>query len=58
MRAIGPIKAVAGEDVIMNCPFAGYPIEHIRWEKAHHELTISKNTEINDSNNDLLFLKS
>lgn len=48
MRAIGPIKAVAGEDVIMNCPFAGYPIEHIRWEKAHHELTISKNTEIND----------
>lgn len=42
VRAIGPIKAVAGEDVIMNCPFAGYPIEHIRWEKSHHELTISK----------------
>lgn len=29
----------------MNCPFAGYPIEHIRWEKAHHELTISMENE-------------
>ncbi|XP_022215231.2 Down syndrome cell adhesion molecule-like protein Dscam2 isoform X3 [Drosophila obscura] len=42
VRAIGPIKAVAGEDIIVHCPFAGYPIEQIRWEKAHQELTTSK----------------
>lgn len=42
MRAIGPIKAVAGEDIIVHCPFAGYPVEQIRWEKAHQELTTSK----------------
>ncbi|KAH8356359.1 hypothetical protein KR084_005979 [Drosophila pseudotakahashii] len=42
VRAIGPIKAVAGEDIIVHCPFAGYPVEQIRWEKAHQELTTSK----------------
>lgn len=42
VRAIGPIKAVAGEDIIVRCPFAGYPIDQIRWEKAHQELTTSK----------------
>ncbi|XP_017969064.1 Down syndrome cell adhesion molecule-like protein Dscam2 isoform X1 [Drosophila navojoa] len=41
VRAIGPIKAVAGEDIIVRCPFAGYPIDQIRWEKAHQELTTS-----------------
>ncbi|XP_039965640.1 Down syndrome cell adhesion molecule-like protein Dscam2 isoform X1 [Bactrocera tryoni] len=39
VRAIGPIKAVAGEDIIVHCPFSGYPIEQIRWEKGHQELT-------------------
>uniref|UniRef100_A0A1I8N7N2 Uncharacterized protein n=1 Tax=Musca domestica TaxID=7370 RepID=A0A1I8N7N2_MUSDO len=39
VRAIGPIKAVAGEDVTVHCPFSGYPIEQIRWEQGHHELT-------------------
>ncbi|KAI9579074.1 hypothetical protein GQX74_014691, partial [Glossina fuscipes] len=39
VRAIGPLKAVAGVDVTVYCPFSGYPIEQIRWEKGHHELT-------------------
>uniref|UniRef100_A0A1A9ZZV3 Down syndrome cell adhesion molecule n=2 Tax=Glossina TaxID=44049 RepID=A0A1A9ZZV3_GLOPL len=39
VRAIGPLKAVAGVDVTVHCPFSGYPIEQIRWEKGHHELT-------------------
>ncbi|BFF92546.1 Down syndrome cell adhesion molecule-like protein Dscam2 [Drosophila madeirensis] len=46
VRAIGPIKAVAGEDIIVHCPFAGYPIEQIRWEKAHQELTTSTHFEL------------
>ncbi|XP_016950327.1 cell adhesion molecule Dscam2 isoform X1 [Drosophila biarmipes] len=46
VRAIGPIKAVAGEDIIVHCPFAGYPVEQIRWEKAHQELTTSNHYEL------------
>ncbi|XP_032577970.1 Down syndrome cell adhesion molecule-like protein Dscam2 [Drosophila sechellia] len=46
VRAIGPIKAVAGEDIIVHCPFAGYPVEQIRWEKAHQELTTSNYYEL------------
>ncbi|XP_023034507.1 Down syndrome cell adhesion molecule-like protein Dscam2 isoform X1 [Drosophila willistoni] len=46
VRAIGPIKAVAGEDITVHCPFAGYPIEQIRWEKAHQELTTSMHYEL------------
>ena len=44
VRAISPIKAVAGEDLVVYCPFAGYPIENIRWERAGIEITSSKCT--------------
>jgi Down syndrome cell adhesion molecule len=43
VRAISPIKAVAGEDLVVYCPWSGYPIENIRWEKAGIEITSSKN---------------
>lgn len=46
VRAISPIRAVAGEDLIVFCPFSGYPIENIRWEKAGIEITSSKYSEI------------
>jgi hypothetical protein len=42
VRAISPIKAVAGEDLIVNCPYSGYPIDNIRWEKAGIEITSSR----------------
>lgn len=42
VRAISPIKAVAGDSFIMHCPFSGYPIEIIRWEKSAQELVSSK----------------
>jgi hypothetical protein len=42
VRAISPIKAVAGEDLMVFCPFSGHPIENIRWEKAGIEITSSK----------------
>jgi Down syndrome cell adhesion molecule len=42
VRAISPVKAIAGEDLIVFCPFSGYPIENIRWEKAGIEITSSK----------------
>jgi Down syndrome cell adhesion molecule len=42
VRAISPIKAIAGEDLVVHCPFSGYPIESIRWEKAGIEITPSE----------------
>lgn len=43
VRAISaPIKAVAGEDLIIHCPFSGYPIDNIRWERGGIEITSSK----------------
>lgn len=42
VRAISPIKAIAGEDLKVFCPFSGYPIETIRWERAGIEITSSK----------------
>lgn len=42
VRTISPIKAVAGEDLTVLCPFSGYPIDNIRWEKAGIEITSSE----------------
>lgn len=42
VRTISPIKAIAGEDLLVYCPFSGYPIESIRWEKTGIEITASK----------------
>lgn len=42
VRAISPIKAVAGESFTMHCPFSGYPIESISWEKSGLEIISSK----------------
>lgn len=42
VRATGPIKAIAGEAYRMHCPFSGYPIESIGWEKGRQEITSSE----------------
>jgi hypothetical protein len=42
VRAISPIRAVAGEDLVVFCPFSGYPIDSIRWERGGIEITGSK----------------
>lgn len=42
VRAISPIRAVAGDSFTMNCPFSGYPIDSIRWLKSGQELVSSK----------------
>lgn len=42
VRAISPIKAIAGEDLVVFCPFSGYPLDAIRWEKGGVELSSSK----------------
>uniref|UniRef100_A0A182NQ64 Down syndrome cell adhesion molecule-like protein Dscam2 n=1 Tax=Anopheles dirus TaxID=7168 RepID=A0A182NQ64_9DIPT len=38
VRAIGPITAVAGEQIEMHCPFSGHPIQSVRWVRGGNEL--------------------
>ncbi|XP_031617665.1 Down syndrome cell adhesion molecule-like protein Dscam2 isoform X3 [Contarinia nasturtii] len=53
VRAISPIKAVAGDSFTMFCPFSGYPIEQIRWEKAGQELVSSTKYELSSERGSL-----
>jgi Down syndrome cell adhesion molecule len=46
VRAISPIRAIAGEDLTVFCPFSGYPIDTIRWERVGIEITSSKFEQI------------
>lgn len=34
VRPMSPISAVAGKDLVVKCPVAGYPIETVIWEKG------------------------
>uniref|UniRef100_A0A6B2E762 Putative down syndrome cell adhesion molecule 2 isoform r n=1 Tax=Phlebotomus kandelakii TaxID=1109342 RepID=A0A6B2E762_9DIPT len=38
IRLIPKVTAVAGEDLHLKCPVAGYPIEEIHWERNAREL--------------------
>lgn len=42
VRAIGPMHAIAGETFRLQCPFSGYPIESISWEKGRQAITSSE----------------
>lgn len=34
VRLMGHKSAVAGHDLIIKCPYGGYPVESIFWEKG------------------------
>jgi hypothetical protein len=38
IRAIGPVQAVAGHDITLHCPYSGYPISTISWERRGQEV--------------------
>ncbi|CAH2101996.1 unnamed protein product [Euphydryas editha] len=38
VRSIGPIRAVAGRELILYCPYSGYPISSVRWERDGNQL--------------------
>ncbi|KAG7310295.1 hypothetical protein JYU34_003050 [Plutella xylostella] len=33
VRSIGPIRAVAGRELVLYCPYSGYPISSVKWER-------------------------
>lgn len=36
IRNMPKVNAVAGEELVIKCPVAGYPIEAITWEQGGH----------------------
>ncbi|XP_026317870.1 Down syndrome cell adhesion molecule-like protein Dscam2 isoform X2 [Hyposmocoma kahamanoa] len=33
VRPIGPIRAVAGRELVLYCPYSGYPVSSVKWER-------------------------
>jgi Down syndrome cell adhesion molecule len=42
IRAISPLKSIAGEDIVIYCPFSGHPIDQVLWERNGVELVSSE----------------
>ncbi|XP_044742030.1 Down syndrome cell adhesion molecule-like protein Dscam2 [Chrysoperla carnea] len=49
IRKIGPIKVVAHKDVVIQCPFSGYPINVVKWERHGQQLPIDIRQKINEN---------
>lgn len=49
IRSIGPLKAIAGSDVVLHCPYSGYPIVSVRWERYGQELPLDLRHKIHES---------
>lgn len=43
------MKAVAGSDVTMHCPYSGYPIDAVHWERYGQELPLDLRHKIDES---------
>jgi hypothetical protein len=41
VRPMPSIPAVAGQQLVVKCPVAGYPIDTITWEKGKSQITPS-----------------
>ncbi|XP_053609899.1 cell adhesion molecule Dscam1-like isoform X1 [Plodia interpunctella] len=33
VRSIGPVRAVAGRELVLYCPYSGYPISSVKWQR-------------------------
>ncbi|CAK1540390.1 unnamed protein product [Leptosia nina] len=38
VRSIGPIRAVAGRELVLYCPYSGYPISSVKWERDGNQV--------------------
>ena len=46
VRSMSPISAVAGKDLVVKCPVAGYPIDTVIWEKGNYTKKFRPETKI------------
>ncbi|XP_017776462.1 PREDICTED: Down syndrome cell adhesion molecule-like protein Dscam2 isoform X2 [Nicrophorus vespilloides] len=47
-RSIAPVKAVAGSDVTLHCPYSGYPIDSVRWKRHGQDLPLDLRHRLED----------
>ncbi|XP_047351251.1 Down syndrome cell adhesion molecule-like protein Dscam2 isoform X6 [Vespa velutina] len=40
IRSIGPVRAIAGMDMTITCPYSGYPITTVEWSRGGVELPL------------------
>ncbi|XP_044017269.1 Down syndrome cell adhesion molecule-like protein Dscam2 [Aphidius gifuensis] len=40
IRSIGPIRAIAGDDTTIACPYSGYPITSVEWSRSGIQLPL------------------
>lgn len=40
IRSIGPVRAIAGVDMTITCPYSGYPITTVEWSRGGVELPL------------------
>ncbi|XP_072938511.1 cell adhesion molecule Dscam1-like isoform X2 [Epargyreus clarus] len=45
VRSIGPIRAVAGRELVLYCPYSGYPISSVKWERDGSQLEWDNNVD-------------
>ncbi|CAH2050967.1 unnamed protein product, partial [Iphiclides podalirius] len=45
VRSIGPIRAVAGRELVLYCPYSGYPISSVKWERDGNQVEWDGNVE-------------
>ncbi|XP_073957210.1 cell adhesion molecule Dscam2-like [Choristoneura fumiferana] len=45
VRSVGPIRAVAGRELVMYCPYSGYPISSVKWERDGSAVEWDSNME-------------
>ncbi|XP_028029944.1 Down syndrome cell adhesion molecule-like protein Dscam2 [Bombyx mandarina] len=54
IRSIGPVRVVAGVNTTVYCPYSGFPISEIRWQRGGMDLTSSSGRALTGASGDLL----
>ncbi|XP_054712901.1 cell adhesion molecule Dscam2-like [Uloborus diversus] len=49
VRPFPNISAISGQEVVLNCPYGGYPIKSITWQKGGIILPLDRRHRINNS---------
>ncbi|XP_015187903.1 PREDICTED: Down syndrome cell adhesion molecule-like protein Dscam2 isoform X4 [Polistes dominula] len=49
IRSIGPVRAIAGFDTTITCPYSGYPITTVEWSRGNVELPLDIRHRVDSS---------
>ncbi|XP_053618370.1 cell adhesion molecule Dscam2-like isoform X1 [Plodia interpunctella] len=54
IRSVGPVRVVAGVNTTVHCPYSGFPISEIRWQRGGLDLGSSGGRALTGINGELL----